>query len=216
MSPPRSIIGYARVSTEGQGTHGVSLDAQEAAIRARATAEGWHVADIIREVGSGASLDRRPGATEAIARCAAGEADALAVTHLDRITRSVIDGGRLFERVRREGWALVAFDLGIDTRTSSGELIANVMVSVAQWQRRQIGEKTKEALAEARAQGTRLGRPPVDSPEADHVRATIRRMRADGLSWARIADALNDEGVPTLRGGRQWWHSSARAAAGVP
>lgn len=214
MSAPVRIIGYARVSTVEQGRDGISLDAQEHAIRARADAEGWVVVEVVREVGSGSAFDCRPLVQAVIARMEAGDADSLVVSHLDRLTRSVIDGGRVFELVRNGEWDLVALDLGIDTRTSAGELIANVMVSFGQWQRRQIGDRTRDALAERTRQGLRNGRPRVDGPEAEEARARIRALRKRGLSWRQVAEALNEEGVPTLHGGACWYHTTAKKAVG--
>lgn len=203
-------VGYARVSTAEQGEHGLSLDAQAGAIAARVAAEGWELVDVVREVGSGRSIDKRPHLSALIARLEAGEADTLVVAHLDRLTRSTIDAGHLFERVRAGRWSLVALDLGIDTRTSAGELVANVMVSVGQWQRRVIGERTREGLAEARRQGTRLGRPPI--PGHDATRERIRTLRATRASWQVIADRLNEDGVPTIAGSPAWTRHTARAA----
>jgi Resolvase, N terminal domain len=61
--------------------------------------------------------------------------------------------------------ALVALGVGVDTTTPSGELVANVMASVAQWERKAIGQRTKDALAVKRQSGVRLGRPPALSAE---------------------------------------------------
>lgn len=63
----------------------------------------------------------------------------------------------LMGRAQSEGWNLVALDLGIDLSTPGGEFLASVMASAAQWERRIIGQRTKEALAVKRAQGVRLG-----------------------------------------------------------
>jgi Resolvase, N terminal domain len=65
---------------------------------------------------------------------------------LDRLSRSLLDFASLMEDARREGWALVILDLGIDTTTPSGEMIANVMATFAQFERRLIGQRTKDAL----------------------------------------------------------------------
>jgi DNA invertase Pin-like site-specific DNA recombinase len=65
---------------------------------------------------------------------------------LDRLSRSMIDFARLLEQARHERWNLVALDLGVDVSTPS-EFLASVMGSAAQWERRMIGQRTKEALA---------------------------------------------------------------------
>ena len=77
------------------------------------------------------------------------------------------------ERSRKQGWALVALDLGVDTTTPSGEMMANVLAVFAQFERRLIGQRTREALVVKRRQGVRLGRPRVMSPDTV---AEIRRL----------------------------------------
>jgi DNA invertase Pin-like site-specific DNA recombinase len=61
------------------------------------------------------------------------------------------------DQSRRRGWSLVALDLGVDTTSPQGELTATVIASFAQYERRLIGVRTKEALAEKRAAGVVLG-----------------------------------------------------------
>ena len=101
------------------------------------------------------------------------------------------------------GWAVVALDVDVDMTTPTGELVANITSSVAQWERRIIGARTSEALQARKASGVRLGRP-VEL--AEEVRQRIAAERAAGDSLRTIADRLNAEGVPTARGGR--WHAS--------
>lgn len=80
-----------------------------------------------------------------------GQADALCVAKLDRLSRSLLDFAGLMERSRKRGWSLVALDLGVDTSTPSGEMMASVLATFAQFERRLIGERTRAALAEKRA-----------------------------------------------------------------
>ncbi len=82
-----------------------------------------------------------------------------------------------------------------------------VMASVAQWERRAIGQRTREALAVKRAQGVRLGRPPVLDND---LRVRLRRQRARGWTYQRIAERLNAERVPTAHGGLVWYPSTVR------
>ena len=85
------------------------------------------------------------------------------------------------------------------------------MMSVAQWERKIIGQRTKEALAIRKAQGATLGRP---RQLPDPIRKRIARMRKRGLTLRAIADALNDEGVPTAQGGAKWYASTVRKVLG--
>lgn len=203
-------VGYARVSTEEQADEGGSLEAQRAAIEREAERRGWELVEVFRDTASGKSLNGRHGLQKALRTLERREAGILVVAKLDRLSRSLKDFADMMERATRKGWALVALDLGVDTTTPSGELCAHLMASVAQWERRAIGQRTKDALAVKRAQGTRLGRPPILPPG---VRRSIVRMRARGLSYAEIARRLNRRRVPTAQGGREWWPATVRKVA---
>ncbi len=138
-----------------------------------------------------------------------GEAHALVVARLDRLSRSLLDFAGLTERAAREGWALLALDLGVDTTSPSGEMMANVMASFAQFERKLIGQRTREALAQRRAEGVRLGRP---RGMPDRVRRRIVREQQRGRSLRAIAHRLNADGVPTVHGGGKWWPSTLQGA----
>lgn len=86
--------------------------------------------------------------------------------------------------------------------------MANVVTTFSQLERRLIGERTKAALAEKRAQGIRLGRPPTLPAE---TRARIAAERSSGKTLAAVADSLNAEGVATAHGGAKWWPATVRA-----
>jgi DNA invertase Pin-like site-specific DNA recombinase len=138
------------------------------------------------------------------------------VTKLDRLTRSVADFSRLLDRARRRGWQLVVLDLGIDTTTPAGELVANVIASAAQYERRMIGQRTREGMAQRKAEGVHCGRPAVLGAE---VVARIGRERQAGRSLRTIAEGLNIDGVPRAHGGSAWHASTVRAvlrATSVP
>lgn len=204
----RAVL-YLRVSTAEQADSGAGLAAQETALRADAERRGWQVVAVHTDAGaSGKSLDRRPGLADALRAVETGQADVLAVAKLDRLSRSVLDFAALMERSRRRGWALVALDLAVDTSTPSGELMAGVVATFAQYERRLIGQRTRDALAEKRAQGVRLGRPQTLGPD---VVARIVADRAEGHSLRAIAAALTADGVSTARGGAVWSSSSVQA-----
>lgn len=196
-------IGYCRVSTDEQGDSGAGLEAQEAAIRAEAAHRGWDLVDMRHDVASGKSLRRRDALGETLRDLAAGHADALVVAKLDRLSRSVMDFAGIMETAKAERWSVVVLDLAVDTTTTNGELIANIMISLAQWERRLIGDRTRAALDAVKARGTKLGRRP--NVDEDTVRL-IRILRSEGKSWQGIADALAREGIDTAQGGR--WHGA--------
>jgi DNA invertase Pin-like site-specific DNA recombinase len=197
-----AMIGYVRVSTEEQAGSGLGIGAQRSAIKQACQARGWRLSDIFEDAASGRSMDGRKGLSQALDVVSAGAADGLVVAKLDRLSRSLLDFAGLMERSRSERWALVALDLGVDTSTPQGELMATVLASFAQFERRLIGQRTKDALAELKAQGVQLGRPRLVT---DDVVEYARQLRADGLTMRDIAERLNAEGVPTGTGAGQWF-----------
>src|SRR5207244_8643085 len=93
----------------------------------------------------------------------------------------------------------------------TGEMIANSVANFSQFERRLIGQRTKDALAVKRAQGVRLGRRPVMPAK---VVRRIETMRKGGMSIRGIADRLNADGVPTAHGGARWHASTVQKVLG--
>ena len=218
---PTAAVAYLRVSTEQQATEGVSLEAQRRKVEMYAELYGLDLVAVEVDAGVSAKSLERPALDRARAMLASGEAAALVVVKLDRLTRSVADLGALVEDCNRQGWALLSVSEQIDTRTAGGRLVLNVLASVSQWERETIGERTRAALAYKRERGEKLGGDlPVGQalaadgktlvPDPAEARALdlVARLRADGLSIRRIADELNARGVPA-RGKR--WHPTTVA-----
>lgn len=202
------VLGYVRVSSPSQAESGAGIDAQRAAIEAECERRGWRLAEIVEDAGFSARNLNRPGIQKVLERLDRGDADGLIASKLDRLSRSMLDFTALMDRAQRQGWALVALDCAVDTTTPAGEAMANVLATFSQFERRLIGQRTREALAARKAAGVRLGRPrelPVETAER------IRRDRSEGRSLAAIADRLNDEGVPTAHGGARWWPQTIRS-----
>jgi DNA invertase Pin-like site-specific DNA recombinase len=193
--------------TEEQAMSGAGLEAQRAAIAREARRRGWELVETIEDRGYSAKDLRRPGVQEALRALEAGDAKALVVAKLDRLSRSMLDFASLMATAQKQHWALVALDVAVDTSTPAGEMLVNVLATFSQFERRLIGQRTKEALAAKKAQGVRLGRPPV-LPQ--RVVRRIERERARGNSLQKIADALNAAAVPTAHGGARWHASTVR------
>jgi DNA invertase Pin-like site-specific DNA recombinase len=121
---------------------------------------------------------------EALRALEAREATALVVAKLDRLSRSMIDFTALMGTAQKQSWAPVALGCAVDTSTPTGEAMANMLATFAQFERRLISRRTKEALAVKRAAGVRLGRPPTTPPS---VVRRIQRQRTKGHSLRRIA-----------------------------
>lgn len=203
-----NVVGYVRVSTGEQSASGAGIQAQRDAIIERCAQRGWNLTAIHSDTASARTMRLRPGLAAAIATIERGEAAALIVAKLDRLSRSLLDFSALMERSRKRHWALVALDLGVDTTTPAGEMMANVLAVFAQFERRLIGQRTREALAVKRSQGVHLGR---RSTLARSTRLRIVTLRAGGNSYAAIAGRLNRNRVATGQSGRQWYPSSIQA-----
>ena len=200
------IIGYTRCSTGEQAESGAGLASQHAAIEAAVAQRGYKLVRVIEDAGASGKTLARPGLVEALELVESGSADGIMVAKLDRLSRSLLDFAALTERSRKHGWALIALDLGVDTSTPQGEMMANVLATFAQFERRLIGQRTKDALAVRKAQGVVLGRPRVID---ETLRARVSASRSRGVSLARIADELSADGVPTAHGGQ--WRASTIA-----
>jgi site-specific DNA recombinase len=205
MKPVTRVVGYVRVSTDKQGDQGVSLEAQTAKVRAYAALHDLELVDIVVETESAKSL-ARPGLTRALAMLGT-DADALLVTKLDRLTRSVRDLGTLIEEHfgKASRAALLSVSEHVDTRTASGRMVLNIMASVAQAEREMIGERTSVAMQHMKARGQYTGGPApfgmqhtADGlrPREDEActRARASELRAQGLSLRAVSEALASEG----------------------
>ena len=197
------VLGYVRVSTDEQSDSGAGLEAQRRAIAAECKRRGWKLVEVIEDAGFSAKDLKRPGIQAALQALESGDAKALVAAKLDRLSRSMIDFTALMATAQKQGWALVALDCAVDTTTPAGEAMANVLATFAQFERRLIALRTREALAVKRSQGVRLGRPPTLDPKTV---SRIRRERRRGKTLAAIAAGLAEDQVPTAHGGR--WHAA--------
>lgn len=194
-----TMIGYLRVSTEEQANSGLGLEAQRDTIQRYADAHGWDAVWYEDAGLSAKSLDR-PQLQAALDRLDVSpkrrDVDGIVVAKLDRLSRSVVDFAGVLELARARKWALVAIDLGVDTSSPTGELVANVMMSVAQWERRVIGERTSAAMQAAKRAGRHMGRV---SALPQTTGARLLALRATHTLTA-TAHALNAEGLTTATG----------------
>jgi DNA invertase Pin-like site-specific DNA recombinase len=202
------VLAYVRVSTEEQSDSRAGLEAQRAAIQRECERRGWQIVHVIEDAGYSAKDLKRPGVHAALEQLERKEADGLVVSKLDRLSRSMVDFTAVMAKAQKQGWALVALDCALDTTTPAGEAMAHVLATFAQFERRLIGERTREALAMKKKQGVRLGRPQSIPPR---LARRIRSMRSRGLTLQAICDQLNEESLPTPRGGKAWRPTSLRA-----
>jgi len=203
----RAVI-YRRVSTDEQGASGAGLAAQLVAVERELEARGWQAVAVSTDVASGASMRKRRGLAEALELLAAGGADVLVCSKLDRLSRSTLDFAALLERAKREGWRVLVLDVAVDTGTAAGELTATMVAAAAQYERRLIGERTRAALAVRKAQGATLGRPRRIDLEQD---ALVWQLYVEqGLSLRQVCAALEAAAVLTPAGGSRWYPATVR------
>ena len=209
-------IGYVRVSTGQQAEDGVSMEAQAARIAQYCDLHCLELVGVESDGLSGKRADNRPGLAAALDRLRAGEGVALVVYSLSRLSRSVADFAQLVATLESSGVGLHVIDEKIDTGNAAGRLLANILVSLAQWEAEVIAERTKGALAHKIATSRRAGGVPYGwalaadgdtlEPIADE-QAAIRLMvelRAGGKSYRAIGRALAEQGIQSQSGGR--WH----------
>jgi DNA invertase Pin-like site-specific DNA recombinase len=214
VSEPKRYVAYLRVSTDEQADSGAGLAAQQEQLRRAFEYEGWDLVELVRDEGASGKDLQREGLRRALEMIVAGDADGLVVAKLDRLTRSVVDFGDLLEWFELAGAAFVALDLRLDTSTPTGAMVAHVLVVVAEWERRTIGQRTKDAMAAKRAAGEATGLPSLLDDEHRAVRERILELRDQGLTRTAIAERLTREGWKTVRGAKVWRPSALQVVLG--
>src|SRR5260370_7207815 len=115
-------IGDVRVSTDKQADHGVSLEAQEAKIRAMAVVQGAEIVELIVDGGESAKNLNRPGMERLLSLVDADKVQSVIIAKLDRLTRTVKDLAELLQRFHRPGLSLASLPQSLDTRPHPGSL----------------------------------------------------------------------------------------------
>ena len=227
------FVAYARVSTSQQGKSGLGLEAQQAAITAFIREGDRLLTPTYVEIESGKRNDR-PELAKALNRCKLTGATLL-VAKLDRLSRNVA----FIAALQEAGGRFIAADM-----PEANEITIHIMAAMAQHERKAISERTKNALAAAKARGTKLGGWREYNPKhplhgqarktVDHrkgtaakqekaqafntrVRQAIAEIQAGGASsLSQIAQALNGQGIRTSRGGQWQVTQVARVLAAQP
>ena len=151
---PRVAV-YARVSTGDQ-----SCEAQLRDLREYAAARGWQATEFIDQGVSGAK-ERRPALDRLMVQVKARRIDVVVVAAFDRFGRSVRHLVETLELFRHLGVEFVSLRESIDTGSPLGQAVFTIIAAIAQLERSLIAERVKAGLRRARAEGTRLGRPPL-------------------------------------------------------
>jgi DNA invertase Pin-like site-specific DNA recombinase len=213
------FVSYLRVSTKRQGASGLGLEAQRAAVTTFLNGGRWKLVEEHVEIESGKDDHNRPALLQALAACKVYGAT-LIIAKLDRLSRDA----HFLLGLQKAGVKFVAADM-----PEANEMVVGMMALVAQAERRMISQRTKEALAAAKARGKRLGQPKGYQIPSDHAtrakgsaanaanaKAFAERLRPtltelEGLSANAAAKELDRRGIVTARGGK--W--SARSIISV-
>ncbi len=221
MARPTAFA-YIRVSTEEQATEGLSLDAQERAVRAYCDMRGLALVECIIDPGisAGKPLHARPGGKHLLEALADRRTAAVVALKLDRLFRDCADCLAVVDQWDRQGTALHLVDLGgqaVDTSTAMGRFFLTVMAGAAEMERNLIRERTRAAMAEKKARGQWLGQAPYGfrcaadgvhleaDPREQRILDLIAGLRKDGMSLQQLTRWLNEQHIPA-RGKR--WHKS--------
>jgi DNA invertase Pin-like site-specific DNA recombinase len=208
LSQGSALIGYVTVAADPDAGED---DESAAAIEAACERSGWNLLEIVRDRDEGPTLDRS-GLHYALERITDGQARGLVVSDLEPLSRSIVDLGALMAWFRDAHATLIALDLDIDTSTPEGDHVATTLITLSARDHQRIASGTRRGLAKGRASGGPSGRPAVSHrPE---LVERIAAMRAANMTLSAIAEQLNAEGVPTLRGGKKWRPSSIQATLG--
>ncbi|MDE0775924.1 MAG: recombinase family protein [Nocardioides sp.] len=204
-------VGYVRISKADRDKtdeqQRLSIRAQREAITAACAAKGWELGAVYEDFAVSGTDDDRVDFCKVQDLIDAKGADVVVVTRLDRLSRKA---WRLLWLIEEKGWNIYAIEQSFDTREPEGWLAAAIHALMADYERRLISKRTRQALAQLRKEGTHTGR---RSGIPTEVEDRIAALHADGMSASRIAALLETEGVarPTERS-KSWHHSHVTAA----
>ena len=203
-------LGYTCVSSDPDDG---ALTGDTDEITAWCAEAGMTLTKVVHDVeGQTGERSGGPALQWALGQLAKGEAGTLVVARLRNLSPTVADLPPLLRWFNAPERRLVAIDLELDTAHEAGRLAAAALAGVGRWENERLSARTRRGLEAARSRGAgRAGAAVADVPE---LRERIVRMRNDGMTLQAIADVLNDEGVPTLRGGAKWRPSSVHGATG--
>lgn len=215
---PLDVAGYARVSTEEQARDGLSLIFQEDRIRAYCSLYGLRLARLERDAGVSAKSLERDGLAGILADLDAGRLDGMVILKLDRLTRRLADWSYLIDRYFNDkaGRRLFSVNDSIDTRTPSGRMVLNIIMTVAQWEREEIAYRTSSALQGKIARGERVGRirfgyelgPDgrrlIPHEGEQKAIALMKEWQAQGKTYREMIAFLEELGIQTKEPGSIW------------
>ena len=215
-------VAYVRVSTEDQANEGVSLAAQRARIEAWCVVNDSELLQIYSDAGiSGGRADNRPGLQAAIESACKHRA-VLVVYSLSRLARSTKDTILIGEKLDKAGADLVSLSEKIDTTSAAGKMVFRMLAVMAEFEKDQISERTKFAMAHKKSKSERVGTVPygydlaidgislVSNPIEQAAIGLVKELNSRGMSLREIADELTARGYLTKKGKDRWNHMTIK------
>lgn len=214
---PVALI-YLRVSTARQANEGVGLDTQETKCRQQAERLGLDVAEVFSDEGiSGKDgIENRPGLAALLERANKTPRAVVIVYSISRLARRQRLLWQLLDDRDGYGLAVSSATEQFETTTPMGRAMLGMIAVFAQLEADMVSERTKDALAEVKAQGTRLGAPDMLRRGAESAIKLAQELYASGnYSHRTLAEKLNRDGVPTASGKGKWWPKTVATALAI-
>mgnify|MGYP003374001624 FL=1 len=210
-------VAYVRVSTEEQANEGVSLEAQEAKVRAYCTLRGLELVELVIDAGvsAGKGLSTREGGARVLSLVKGKKVEAVVAMKLDRLFRDASDCLAVTAAWDKAGVALHLVDMGgqaVDTSSAMGRFFLTIMAGAAEMERNQVRERTRTAMAHKKHKGELVGAVPygftvavdgialVEVNAEQEVIGEARALRAAGLSLRAVAAELDRKGLRARNG----------------
>jgi site-specific DNA recombinase len=215
---PIDVDGYGRVSTEEQARDGLSLVYQEDRIRAYCALYNLNLVRMVQDAGVSAKSLEREGLAAILDDLRQRRVGGVVILKLDRLTRRLRDWSDLIDEFfsDKAGRRLFSVNDSIDTRSPSGRMVLNMIMTVAQWEREEIAYRTSTALQGKISRGERCGRirfgyrlaadgrTLTPEPREQRAIAAMRRWEADGWTYRKMAAELEAMGIETKEPGSVW------------
>jgi site-specific DNA recombinase len=204
-------VGYIRVSSKEQAENGLSLQAQQAKIKAYAEMKDLELIEIIEDAGISAKNLKRPGMERLLKLAENKEIQAVVVVKLDRMFRSVPNCLEVTKRFDQWGVSFHSIQESLDTKTAVGRFFVTIVAALGALEREVIGERTKAVLRFKKENGQKTGGYTpfgysnrkgalIENGKEQRVIRRVKRLRKQGYNLSKIASLLNDKGIKTKHG----------------
>lgn len=203
---------YVRVSTGKQRDEGVSIDMQIAKLKAYAMAHDLTIVAVYGDAVSAKDIKSRPGMQAVLTLAQSKRIACVLVFKLDRAFRNTVEALETAKTLDKAGVALHSLSENLDTKSAIGEFTYTLMASLAQMERKTIAERTSAAMQHMKSEGMYTGGQASYGYSVDHDGALvknskemvivekIRSLRADGVSYRKIIEALDSLNLKTRKG----------------